>query len=331
MHFTPHLKRNYSWMILSLLTILTSTAAFAAGDHFIFSYFKGNGEDGLHLAHSTDGIHWKALNNDRSLLKPVVDKDRLMRDPSIVRGPDGTFHMVWTTGWHDQGIGVAHSKDLINWSEQKRVGVMDHESGCRNCWAPEIFYDDMKKQYIIIWASTIDGRFPETDGMCESNLNHRIYCTTTKDFETYTKTRLFFDPGFPVIDSFIARHGDRFVLVTKDETRLPEAKKHLFMAESPAAEGPYTRIGKVFSPDWVEGPALLKVGDRWLVFFDEYTRKHYKAMETKDFLKWKDLDTEMTWPQGMRHGTAFAVPQEIAESLLKYDGSAQEPSAEKEN
>ena len=61
------------------------------------------------------------MNRDRSLLTPAVDKDRLMRDPSIVRGPDGVFHMVWTTGWHDQGIGVAHSTDLIEWSEQKRV------------------------------------------------------------------------------------------------------------------------------------------------------------------------------------------------------------------
>ena len=108
---------------------LAASTSVVAADHYLFSYFKGNGEDGLHLAHSTDGIHWTALNRDRSFLTPTVDKDRLMRDPSIVRGPDGVFHMVWTTGWHDQGIGVAHSKDLIEWSEQKRVGVMDHEPG----------------------------------------------------------------------------------------------------------------------------------------------------------------------------------------------------------
>ena len=123
-----------------------------------------NGEDGLHLAHSSDGLRWTALNRDRSLLRPTIGKDRLMRDPSIVRGPDGIFHMVWTTGWHDQGIGVAHSEDLIRWSEQTRIGVMDHEPKCRNCWAPEIFYDDVQQQYLIFWASTIDGRFRETAG-----------------------------------------------------------------------------------------------------------------------------------------------------------------------
>jgi len=33
-------------------------------DVFMFSYFKNNGEDGLHLAYSMDGLKWKALNND---------------------------------------------------------------------------------------------------------------------------------------------------------------------------------------------------------------------------------------------------------------------------
>ncbi len=303
-----------------------ATAAADEESHYLFSYFKGNGEDGLHLAHSTDGIHWKALNQDRSFLQPMVDKDRLMRDPSIVRGPDGIFHMVWTTGWHDQGFGVAHSKDLIHWSEQKRVGVMDHEPGCRNTWAPEIFYDEVKKQYIVFWASTIDGRFPETAGMCENELNHRIYCTTTRDFETWTKARLFFDPGFPVIDSFMARDGDRWVLVTKDETRFPKAKKNLFMAVASQPEGPWTRMGEVFSPDWVEGPSLLKVKDRWLVYFDEYSRKHYKAMETKDFLTWNESSEAMTYPSGMRHGTAFAVTREVAEKLRRHDSRNATPA-----
>ena len=52
---------------------------------------------------------------------------------------------------------------------------------------------------------------------------------------------------------------------------------------------------------------MLKVGDRWLVYFDEYTRRHYKAMWTRDFESWEDLETPMTHPEGMRHGTAFAV------------------------
>src|SRR5262245_1608433 len=116
--------------------------------HYLFSSFRDNGQDGLHLAHSRDGLKWSALNSDKSFLTPTVGT-RLMRDPSIARGPDGMFHMVWTTGWWDRGIGVAHSKDLIAWSEQKSIPVMEHEPTAVNCWAPELFYDAATQQFLI--------------------------------------------------------------------------------------------------------------------------------------------------------------------------------------
>jgi hypothetical protein len=31
---------------------------------YMFSYFVNNGEDGLHLAYSFDGLKWKALKNN---------------------------------------------------------------------------------------------------------------------------------------------------------------------------------------------------------------------------------------------------------------------------
>ena len=76
---------------------------------YLFAYFTGNGEDGLHFARSTDGLKWTEIAGGRSFLKPAVGSS-LMRDPSIARGPDGTFHLVWTTGWWDRGIGIAHSR-----------------------------------------------------------------------------------------------------------------------------------------------------------------------------------------------------------------------------
>jgi sucrose-6-phosphate hydrolase SacC (GH32 family) len=88
---------------------------------YLFSYFKGNGEDGLHLAYSYDGLKWSALNNDQSFLKPQVGNDKLMRDPCIILDAKGTFHMVWTISWQEKGIGYANSKDLIHWSEQKYI------------------------------------------------------------------------------------------------------------------------------------------------------------------------------------------------------------------
>lgn len=108
---------------------------------YVFSYFKGNGEGGLHLAGSTDGLKWKAFKNDESFLKPELSKDKLMRDPCIIKGHDGKYHMVWTVSWTDKGLGYASSEDLISWSEQQYIPVMAHEEGARNTWAPEITLD----------------------------------------------------------------------------------------------------------------------------------------------------------------------------------------------
>jgi hypothetical protein len=84
-------------------------------DSWLFTSFRGNG-DGLHLAASVDGRTWKDLN--KVFLKPAVGSG-LMRDPHILRGPDGIYRMVWTTGWKDKGIGYASSTDLVNWSKQR--------------------------------------------------------------------------------------------------------------------------------------------------------------------------------------------------------------------
>ena len=113
----------------------------AQNDYYLFSYFMNNGEDGLHLAYSEDGYTWEALNSNKSLLTPTAGKDKLMRDPCIVTGGDGKYHMVWTVSWNEQGIGYATSQDLIHWSDQRYLPVMEHEQMAKNCWAPEIFYD----------------------------------------------------------------------------------------------------------------------------------------------------------------------------------------------
>ncbi len=186
-----------------ILCLFFSLANPQAQSAYLFSYFKGNGEDGLHLAYSLDGYKFTALKNDESFLSPDIGDDKLMRDPSIVRDPDNTFHMVWTSGWWDRIIGYASSLDLINWSGQKAIPVMIHEPDASNCWAPELFYDETGEQFIIVWSTTIPGRFPESEGSSEDDMNHRLYYTTTKDFETFSETMLFYNDGFSVIDGYI--------------------------------------------------------------------------------------------------------------------------------
>jgi hypothetical protein len=79
-----------------------------------------------------------ALKSDQSFLQPVLSKDSLMRDPCIIKGADGLFHMVWTVSWNQRGIGYANSNDwsigvnkniFLLWSmkiQQEIAGARDH-------------------------------------------------------------------------------------------------------------------------------------------------------------------------------------------------------------
>ncbi len=308
-------------LVVLLLTgpVLAEQAGTAGATEgpFLFSYFKDNGQDGLHLAYSHDGLTWTSLKQDRSFLTPEIGS-KLMRDPSICQGPDGVFHMVWTTGWEDPGIGIAHSKDLLNWSEQRELPVMGHEPDAVNCWAPEIFYDAPTQTYLIFWSTTIPGRFPETDAVSGDKVrNHRIYYVTTKDFETYTPTELFYDDGFNVIDAFIVRAGGTYVMFLKDETFTPVAKKNIRIATSDKAEGPYSPALPAFSPDWVEGPTALKIGGSWYVYYDAYTRHRYEGVRSNDLETWETITEMLQFPDGARHGTVFPVSPEILNGLLE--------------
>ncbi len=280
---------------------------------YLFSFFRGNG-DGLHLAWSTDGLRWRALAGDRIFLVPRVG-GRLMRDPCILRGPDGTFHLVWTSGWYERVIGYANSRDLIHWSEQKAIPVMEHEPAARNAWAPELAYDPSKQQYIIFWATTIPGRCPETDAAGDNGLNHRIYCTTTRDFSSFTPTRLFFDPGFSGIDATLVQAGGRYHLVFKDETARP-VKKHLRVASGDSIEGPFNELCEPFTVSWVEGPSVLRVGAQYFVYYDMYRARKYGVMRSVDLKRWEDISDQLSLPEGTRHGTAFPVSRDVLIPLM---------------
>lgn len=292
--------------------------------HYVFSYFIGNGEDGLHLLHSTDGLTWEKIAGGRSLLKPEVGRDKLMRDPAVCQGPDGKFHMVWTVSWGERGIGYAHSDDLINWSEQKYLPVMEHEPTARNCWAPEAFYDDATKQYIIVWATTIPGRFPETEGQTKGKdkdpgYNHRMYYVTTPDFENFSESKLFYDQGFNVIDATIVKDGERYAMILKNETDRPfKPEKNLRMAFADKALGPYGPASEPITGNyWAEGPTAIKIGGKWMVYFDKYREHKYGLVTSPDLVTWTDESQQLRMPGGVRHGTAFEVSMDVAERLLK--------------
>lgn len=320
-----------------LLTICVHGSVFASGAYaseygpFVFAYFhpgQTGQRDGLQLAYSRDGLRWERIESGKSsFMRPEVG-GKLFRDPSIVQGPDETFHMVWTTDWWRQGIGIAHSKDLINWSEQGYLDVMKDFPGYINCWAPEIYYDEGSETFLIFWAATVPGHFPETEGNSETFTKpgvegvksaHRMYFTTTRDFETYSPTELFYDDGYNCIDAFIVQDKENgtHVMVIKDEERYPEVQKNLRLAFSDTPFGPWSKSTEPITPSWVEGPAFLKVGSEWYLYYDAYTRNRYEGMKTRDFKNWHSITDQLEMPKNMRHGTPFPVSEDVLDALIR--------------
>ena len=292
----------------SLLILLASCSSKA----YLFTSFHEPADQGLRMLYSYDGYHWSDL--DTVLLQPKVGNQKVMRDPSMVQGPDGTFHLVWTSSWRgDKGFGYASSRDLLHWSEERFIPVMNHEPTTVNVWAPELFYDDEQKQFIIIWASCIPGRFEK--GLEEDSNNHRMYMTTTKDFRNFSNARLFLDPGFSVIDAVIVKRANKdYVLVLKDNTR-PERDIKVAFSNSPI--GPWQNISKAFTDNFTEGPSVVKVKNDWLIYYDSYRKKIYEASSTKDFIHFNNITNRVKIPEGHKHGTIVTVKNKFLNKLRK--------------
>ncbi|MEO7309708.1 MAG: glycoside hydrolase family 43 protein [Chitinophagaceae bacterium] len=293
--------------ITTLFIMVFGTRTYAQENDkvFLFAYFKGSSADGLHLAYSMDGYTWAALKNDSSFLKPAVGTDKLMRDPCIIKDDKGIFHMVWTLSWKEKGIGYASSKDLVHWSEQKDIPVMEQEPDAKNCWAPEIFFDKKKQAFMIYWATTIKGRFPATDTLGDND--HRIYYVTTKDFVSFTKAKLLYEQGFNVIDATIQKNGKDYLMFLKDETLKP-VQKNLRIATSKKLTKGYGKPSAPITGNyWAEGPTVVKIGDEWVVYFDKYRDHKYGAIASKDLKTWTDISGKISLPAGIRHGTIFTI------------------------
>src|SRR5206468_2805147 len=133
------------------------------------------------------------------------------------------------------------------------------------------------------------------DGIEPHDNNQRMYYTTTSDFETFAATKLFFDPGFSVIDCTIVRNGNGYVLVLKDNSR---TKMNLRVAFSNNPIGPWQSLSAPFTSKFAEGPSVLKLGDDFLVYFDAYRQGTYGAVKTHDFQSFTDVSQQVSFPAG---------------------------------
>ena len=205
---------------------------------YFFPHFLGEStaaDEEIYFAASVgnDAEEWMSLNDGESVLASTLGEQGL-RDPFIIRSPEGDrFYLLATDlkifGGGDFGsaqetgsrsIMVWESTDLENWSEQREVVVAPENAG--NTWAPEAYWDAAAGEYVVYWASALYPADLPADQRDISTSYQRMMYATTRDFVTFSEPQVWIDEaqgaGRGMIDSTVAREGDVYYRLTKDES-----------------------------------------------------------------------------------------------------------------
>lgn len=288
---------------------------------YLFTYFTGNSiaDESVHYAVSNDGFNFTALNDN----KPVIDSKVIsstggVRDPHILRGPDGkTFYMVLTDmvsakGWDsNRAMILMKSNDLINWTSNV-INIQDRFAGnedLKRVWAPQSIYDPEAGKMLVYWSMK-HGDGPDII----------YYAYANDDFtDLEGEPKPFFIPkdGKSCID------GD---IMVKDGVY------HMFYKTEGHGNGIKTATTKSLSSGkWVEDPEYkqqtrsavegagtfkLINSDKYILMYDVYIDGKYQFTESTDLVNFKPVEQEVKMNFHPRHGTIMPITQEEYERLL---------------
>ena len=106
-----------------------------------------------------------------------------------------------------------------------------------------------------------------------------------------------------------------YYLFIKNENSNPPEKNIRITINDKPYDFPVAVSEPITGNYWAEGPTPLQVGDYVYVYFDKYIDHSYGAVRSKDMEAWEDVSEFVSFPDGMRHGTAFSVAESIFKKL----------------
>jgi hypothetical protein len=143
-----------------------------------------------------------------------------------------------------------------------------------------------------------------------------MYHTLTKDFKTFTKTKLLYDKGFNVIDASIVYDGKQYIMFLKDETRTP-TQKNIKIATSKKLNSGYSNASVPITGNyWAEGPTAFWLDGNWVVYFDKYRDHKYGAVRSNNLIDWTDISDKISLPPGIQHGSIFKISRKEFDELI---------------
>jgi len=89
----------------------------------------------------------------------------------------------------------------------------------------------------------------------------------------------------------------------------------LRVAFADAPLGPWGPSSDSFTPRFCRNPAVLKVDDQLIVYFETSEGPKHGAVTTKDFNTWKDITDFVSFPEGYHCGNVLTVSSGVLERL----------------
>lgn len=303
--------------ILSTHTALAAERKCAA---YLFAHMTKSDYGRLYYSVSTDGLHWKLLNDGKRVLG-----EEYRGHPDICKGHDGRYYLVGNYSRKPK-IGIWVSLDLVKWSKLRDFSpdiykTPDFEPAIDYKGAPKIFYDVDSGRYLITWHSTIEKPVKEAPEKFWSGM--RTLYVTSKDLKQFTDPKRLFDFDMATIDVIIRKEHRRYYAIVKDE-KYPDflwpTGKTIRICSSDSLLGPYSEPSAAVSPNFREAPTLIPRPDGmgWYLYHEQYPGVSY-GLSTAPSLEgpWYDVYCmEYSVPKDARHGCMIAITQEQYEAII---------------
>lgn len=317
---------------------------------YLAAYFKSGPKvsvdrvQALHYAYSRNGEQWYELNENQAVFRPKWQ----LRDPFLAKGPDGIWRLVYTIVNLDANgnnvqtpyLGYAESSDLINWRNEKQLDLMANfrpNASVYNTWAPEWTYDEGTGDYVIYWASTLNFQ----PGAAHNN---KHYMASTKDWNSFSPARTFFDPGVSAIDASIIKENGKYYLFYKDEKTDPMRIRQTWsssLTDAAQYQDPGHTSSDYVSPGNSEGPQIFRLWgqSRWFMIYDYWALGKLgikSTMDINDPSAWSAELGTSRFPKQFRHpGIAVTSEEEIHRLVdrfslvahLPFEGDARDTAA----
>ncbi len=309
---------------------------------YLFVHFKEkttpDGEQ-VYFGLSKDGFHWESVN-DGTPVAWAYHGDCGARDFTIVRARNLNKFLIIATdlslayglrGKYDHSwdnirnhgskcFSVWESRDLVEWTEQRLMGVGYEGFGCM--WAPDVIYDRKTEEYLLHWSS---------EDLEKGSGRMEIFYSRTKDFVHFTKPEVLYgDPKGSVIDSAMYEEDGRYYLFVKEERK----PLRIRLMVSDHIDGGFTPIEtfdeymKQYEGQCYEGATAITTEDGQKCLFLDYYGARGKEQGYVPFLsdsfasgKFVRSDASFAFPYGYKHGTILEITDEEYERIKKADFS----------